>query len=226
VANLAELRRLIGFTNLIRPRAASIQSDLLELLNPPLLDAMHGSPMLLPRSVHQHPRPFWVLSNIAAETDTAQIIDLLHRYDMELNAAAIAQGIDSPPQILTMINLIAIIPANLLPPPPPSLTEPPRRTPPRTNSYLLLPRAGAIMLNPTPSSASIEQAGPWHTAATIEVRDDGYLMDDIRTLARSGRSIATAATFSHPRTVNLLEYTEANDIGGHGDSTLRRTCIY
>jgi hypothetical protein len=61
-----------------------------------------------------------------------------------------------------------------------------------------------------PSSASIKQAGPWCTAATVEVRDDGYLMEDIRSLARSGRNIATAATFSHPRIVNLLEYTEAN----------------
>ena len=115
VANLAELRRLIGFTNQIQQRTVSIQSDLLELLDPALLDAMHGISMLLPHSVHQYPRPFWVLSNIAAETDTVQIIDLLHRYDMELRAAAIAQGNDPPPQILTMINIIAIIPANLLP---------------------------------------------------------------------------------------------------------------
>jgi hypothetical protein len=141
--------------------------------------------MLLPHSVHQHPRPFWVLSNNAVETNTAQIIDFIHLYDMELKAAATTQGNASPPQILPMINIIAIIPANLLPPPPPSLTEPHRRTPPRTNTYLLLPHAGAIMLNPMSSSACIEQAGPWHTAATIEVREDGYLMDDIRTLARS-----------------------------------------
>ena len=110
------------------------------------------------------------------------LIDLLHRYDMELQAAAIAQGNDPPPQILTMINIIAIIPANLLPLAPSSFTES-RRMLPRTNSYLLLPRAGAIMLHPMPSSASLEQAGPWRTAATNEVRDDGYLMEDIRTLA-------------------------------------------
>jgi hypothetical protein len=70
--------------------------------------------MLLPHSVHQHPRPFWVLSNIAAETDTAQIIDLLYLYDMELRAAAIVQGNAYPPQILPIINLIPTIPANLL----------------------------------------------------------------------------------------------------------------
>jgi hypothetical protein len=66
------------------------------------------------------------------------------------------------------------------------------------------------MLKPIPSSACIEQVRTWHTAATIKVREDGYLMDDIRTLARSGRGIASAATFSHPRTVNPLEYTEVN----------------
>ena len=71
--------------------------------------------MLLPNSVHQFPRPFWVLSNIDAEMDTDHLIDLLHRYDMELQAAAIAQGNNPPPQILPMINIIAIIPANLLP---------------------------------------------------------------------------------------------------------------
>ena len=115
-----------------------------------------------------------------------------------------------------MINIIAIIPANLLPLAPSSYTEP-RRMLPRTNSYLLLPRAGAIMLHPMPSSASLEQAGPWRTAATLEVRDDGYLMEDIRTLARSGRSTTTLATFSHPRVVNLPDYTEANAIASiHG----------
>ena len=61
VANMAELRRLIGFTNQIQPRTVAIQSELFELLDPGLLDAMHGTPMLLPHSVHQHPRPFWVI---------------------------------------------------------------------------------------------------------------------------------------------------------------------
>jgi hypothetical protein len=53
VATLAELRRNIGFTNHIQQGTVLIQSDLLELLDPSLLDAMHGSPMLLPHKVHQ-----------------------------------------------------------------------------------------------------------------------------------------------------------------------------
>ena len=74
VVNMAELHRLIGFTNQIQQRTVAMQSDLLELLDPGLLDAMHGSPLLLPHSARQHPRPFWVLSNLAAETDTAQLV--------------------------------------------------------------------------------------------------------------------------------------------------------
>ena len=117
-----------------------------------------------------------------------------------------------------MINIIAVIPASLMPPPPPNLTESPRRTPSRTNTYLLLPRAGAIMLSPVPSSACIEQAGPWRTAAVFEIREDGYLMEDIRTLARSGRGAAAASTILHPRMVNPAEYTEDNAIAStHGD---------
>ena len=74
------------------------------------------------------------------------------------------------------------------------------------------------MLSPMPSSACIEQAGPWRTAAVIEVRENGYLMDDIRVLARSGRGIAAAATFSHPQMVNPMEYTETNAIASlYGD---------
>jgi hypothetical protein len=82
VANMAELRRLIGFTNQIQQRTVAMQSELLELLDPGLLDAMHGTPMLLPHSVHQHSRPFWIISNLEAETDIAQLIELLHRYDI------------------------------------------------------------------------------------------------------------------------------------------------
>ena len=67
-----------------------MQSDLLELLDPGLPDAMHGSPMLLPHSVHQHQRPFWVLSNIAEDMDIARLVTLFHQYDMEVRAAAIA----------------------------------------------------------------------------------------------------------------------------------------
>ena len=168
--------------------------------------------MLLPHSVHQHQRPFWVLSNIAEDMDIARLVELLHQYDMEVRAAAIAQGNAAPPQILPMINIIAVIPASLMPLPPPNPTEYPRRTPSRTNAYLLLPRAGAIMLSPVPSSACIEQAGPWRTAAVFEIRDDGYLMEDIRTLARSGRGAAAAASILHPRMVNLAEYTEATPL--------------
>ena len=127
---MAELRRLIGFTNQIQQRTVAMQSELLELLDPGLLDAMHGTPMLLPHSVHQHPRPFWIISNLAAETDTAQLIELLHRYDMEVRAAAIAQRNAPPPQIFLMINIIASIPASLMPLPPPNLTESLRRAPP------------------------------------------------------------------------------------------------
>ena len=146
-----------------------MQSDLLELLDPGLLDTMHGSPMLLSHSVHQHHRPFWVLSNIAEDMDIVRLVELLHHYDMEVRAAAIAQGNAPPPQILPMINIIAVIPASLMPLPPPNPTEYPRRTPSRTNAYLLLPRAGAIVLSPVPSSACIEQAGPWRTAAAFEI---------------------------------------------------------
>ena len=67
------------FTNQIQQRTVAMQSELLELLDPGLLDAMYGTPMLLPHSVHQHHRPFWVISNLAAEIDTAQLIELLHR---------------------------------------------------------------------------------------------------------------------------------------------------
>jgi hypothetical protein len=124
-----------------------------------------------------------------------------------------------------MINIIAVIPTNLMPlPSSPGPTESSRRMPPRTNTYLLLPRAGAIMLSPVPSSACIEQAGPWYTAAVIEVREDGYLMEDIRALARSGRGIAAAATFLHPHMVNPMEYTETNVIASlHGDTA---TALY
>ena len=131
---------------------------------------MQATPMLLPHSIHQHPRPFWVLSNIDAATDTAQVLQLLRQYDEELRAAALAQGTSIPPQILPMINLILNAPAALLPVP---TRDDQRALPPRTNTYLLLPRAGAIMTNPMPTSACLEQAGPWRTAATIEARGDG-----------------------------------------------------
>ena len=73
--------------------------------------------MLLPHSIHQHQRPLWVLSNIDAATDTAQVIQLIRRYDEELRAAALAQGTPIPSQLLPMINLIINAPAALLPAP-------------------------------------------------------------------------------------------------------------
>ena len=167
---------------------------------------MKATPMLLPHSIHQHPRPFWVLSNIDAATDTAQVIQLLRQYDEELRAAALAQGTSIPPQILPMINLIMNAPAALLPAP---MRDDQRNVPPRTNTYLLLPRAGAIMTNPMPTSACLEQAGPWRTAATIEARGDGYLMEAIRSLARSGRGPPAATDLAHPRMVHSSLYTEA-----------------
>ena len=43
-------------------------------------------------------------------------------------------------------------------------------------------------------------------------------MEDIWTLARSGRGTAAAATISHPRMVNPMEYTEDNAIASiYGD---------
>ena len=218
VAHLAELRRLIGFTTQIQQRTVAMQSDLIELLDPGLLDAMHSTPMLLPHSIHQHHRPFWVISNLAAETSTAQLIELLHRYDTEVRAAATAQGNAPPPQLLLMVNIIVNIPACLMPPPPSTTTETSRRTQARTTAFLLLPRAGAIMLSPVPTSACIEQAGPWRTAAVMEVKEDGYLMEDIRTLARSGRGAAAATAILHPCTVSPVDYTEDNAIASiHGD---------
>ena len=105
-----------------------------------------------------------------------------------------------------MINLIINAPAALLPAP---TREDQRNVPPRTNTYLLLPRAGAIMTNPMPTSACLEQAGPWRTAATIEARSDGYLMEAICTLARSGRGHSATVDLAHPRMVPSSLYTEA-----------------
>ena len=96
---------------------------------------MHGSPMLLPHSVHQHQRPFWVLSNIAEVMNMARLVELIHQYDTEVRAAALAQGNEPPPQILPMINIIAVLPAGLMPLPPSNPMEYSRRTtPPRTRA--------------------------------------------------------------------------------------------
>ena len=81
------------------------------------MDAIQGTPMLLPHSIHQHPRPLWVLLNVDAATDTDQVIQLIRQYDTELRDAALAQGTSIPPQLLPMTNLIVNAPAALLPAP-------------------------------------------------------------------------------------------------------------
>jgi hypothetical protein len=75
------------------------------------------------------------------------------------------------------------------------------------------------MTNPMPSSACIEQAGPWRTAATLEVRGDGYLMDAIRNLARSGRGHSAPLDLAHSRLVQSQLYTEHAALAStHADS--------
>jgi hypothetical protein len=61
------------------------------------------------------------------------------------------------------------------------------------------------MTDPPPITACLSQAGPFRTSARLEIRTDGYFMEDIRELARSGRG--TAAQFTHPRLVSLGEFT-------------------
>ena len=133
-----------------------------------------------------------------------QILELLTAYDAELTDLTLAQGItDPPPALMNMINVVAIAPAALVPEPPSQ--DPDRPPPPRTSTYLLLPRAGAIMTDPPPITACLSQAGPFRTAAKREIRTDGYFMEDVRELARSARGIA--APFAHPRLVSLGEFT-------------------
>ena len=107
---------------------------------------------------------------------------------------------------MDMINIVAIAPAELLPPPPDRRDG--RPPPPRTASYLLLPRAGAIMVDPPPVTACLTQAGPFQSSARLEIRRDGYFMEELRTLARSARG--SAAPFAHPRLVPLEEYTTSS----------------
>ena len=64
------------------------------------------------------------------------------------------------------------------------------------------------MTNSMPTSACIEQAGPWRTAATLEARSDGYLMEAIRNLARSDREQSAPIDLAHPRLVSSQLYTE------------------
>ena len=137
-------------------------------------------------------------------TSLVQILELLTAYDAELTDLTLAQGItDPPPALMNMINVVAIAPAALVPEPPNQ--DPDRPPPPRTSTYLLLPRAGAIMTDPPPITACLSQAGPFRTAARLEIRTDGYFMEDVRKLARSARGVA--APFAHPRLVSFSDFT-------------------
>ena len=66
------------------------------------------------------------------------------------------------------------------------------------------------MTDPPPITACLSQAGPFRTAARLEIRTDGYFMEDIRELARSARGIV--APFAHPRLVSLGEFTTTRAI--------------
>ena len=61
------------------------------------------------------------------------------------------------------------------------------------------------MTDPPPITACLSQAGSFRTAARLEIRTDGYFMEDVRELTRSARG--TAAPFAHPRLVSLGEFT-------------------
>jgi hypothetical protein len=81
---------------------------------------------------------------VGVDTDTAQVIQINQQYYTEVRAAALAQGNPYHPQPLSRINLIVNAPAALLPEP----QQKERRSAlPHTDTYLLLPRAGAIIKN-------------------------------------------------------------------------------
>ena len=101
------MRRAIGFGPQ-RQRSIQIQSDLIELLDPTLREAMSNSPPLLPHREHGYARPFWLLSNIDADLSLVQVLELLITYDTELTDITMAQGAPSPPSIMDMINIVAI----------------------------------------------------------------------------------------------------------------------
>ena len=103
------------------------------------------------------------ISNNDADLSLVQVLELLTTYDTELTDITMAQGAPSPPSIMDMINIVAIAPAELLPSPPDRRDG--RPTPPHTTSYLLLPRAGAIMVDPPPITACLTQAGPFQSSA-------------------------------------------------------------
>jgi hypothetical protein len=123
---------------------------------------MSNLPPLLPHREHGHARPFWLLSNVDADLSLVQVLELLTTYDTELTDLTMAQGATTPPPaIMDMINIVTIAPAELLPNQ--SNRNDGRPPPPRTNSYLLLPRAGAIMVDPHRSRhASHKQAHSTH----------------------------------------------------------------
>ena len=61
------------------------------------------------------------------------------------------------------------------------------------------------MVDPPPLMACLTQAGPFRTSSRLEIRRDGYFIDELRNLARSARG--TEAPFAHPSIVTTAEYT-------------------
>jgi hypothetical protein len=162
---------------------------------------MHSSPPLLPHREHGNNRHLWMDPDLSL----VQVLELLATYDTELADINMAQGAATPPpSLMDTINIVAIAPAALLPNPP-NQTTGGRPPPPRTTTYLLFPRASAMMVDPPPMTACLPQAGPFSTFARLEVRTDGYFMEDIRTFVRSARG--SEAPFAHPRIVRLADYT-------------------
>jgi hypothetical protein len=134
----------------------------------------------------------------------AQVLEIFATYDTELVDITMAQGATiPPPAILDMINFVAIAPPELLPITPNRPNE--RSSLSRTSSYLLLPRAGAIMVDLPPLMACLTKAGPFCTSSRLEIRRDGYFMDEFLNLARSARG--NEALFAHLSMVSIEEYT-------------------
>ena len=121
---------------------------------------------------------------------------------------------------MDMINIVAIAPAELLPIPPNRNDG--RLPPPRTTSYLLLPRAGTIMVDPPPITACLTQAGLFHSSSRLKIRRDGYFLEELRTLARSARD--SKAPFAHSSIVNIEEYATQN--AATATALARTLCLY
>ena len=64
------------------------------------------------------------------------------------------------------------------------------------------------MVDPPPITACLTQAGPFQSSARLEIRRDGYFMEELQTLARSARG--SAAPFAHPSIVPIEEYTTSS----------------